>query len=199
MFKTRKCCSYARRHILKMNSDLYFVSLFYGFYRLEIGFINLTFISWFSILVCAHQVHFISVTRLTPQKETLLSPANSGCSVKIWWNELHWSQLDSAPLERESTVFKSQEEADFLPSGSLCWRQENVRLEITRIIPTIQLNNFPKKHNLLMVKMRQYQFSEAEKHICKYISLFTVLYICIPCTYTCILYLCICTHKCKHI
>lgn len=98
------------------------------------------------------------------KRETLLSSANSSCSVKIWWNEFHWSQLDSAPLERASTVFRSQEEAD-LPPASLCWRQENVRLKITRIIPTIQLNNFPKIHHLLKVEIRQYQFSEAEKQI----------------------------------
>lgn len=81
--------------------------------------------------------------------------------MKIWWNEFYWSQLDSTPLERDRAIFRSQEEADLLLL-SLCWRQEKNRLQISRIIPTINLNHFSKGCNLIMLKIRPYQFWEAE-------------------------------------
>lgn len=46
---------------------------------------------------------------------------------------------------------------------SLCWRQENVRLKISRIYATIKHNNVSKEYNLLTFKIKQYQFLAAGK------------------------------------
>ena len=78
------------------------------------------------------------------------------------------------------------------PSSSPFFMLEagKVRLKISRTIPIIKLNDFPIGCNLLMLKIRQYQFWEAGIHeyiyiciliylLCIYMHIYTIYNICI--------------------
>ena len=97
-----------------------------------------------------------------------------------WWNELHWSQPDSTPLEN-STVFRSQEKTDLLPLLSLHRRKEKSGLKYPGQFLSLYLMIFPKDI-IFECLTSQYQFWEARKHAC----------VCVYSIYPYLFIMCIC-------
>lgn len=134
------------------------------------------------------RVHFTSVTRWTPQREKLLK-SSTVISTQWLFNE---DLVKRVPLI--STGLKPFGEEQHCiqvtgkgrPSSSPFFMLEagKVRLKISRTIPVIKLNDFPIGCNLLMLKIRQYQFWEAGIYGYIYVYLFIYcVHICISTQY----------------
>lgn len=115
----------------KMNSHLYFV-FWNDFHRLKIWFIqsNMYFIILYSNMLPLGYVYICNQINSSKRKTTEVKHSDKHTVVvqRGWWNEFHWSQPDSTPLEN-STVFRSQEKTDLLPLLSLHRRKEKSGLK----------------------------------------------------------------------